>query len=124
MASGYRWVRLDADYFTHPKVLAAGRDARDLHLASLCWVSRQLTDGHIPPEAISSIALEAGLTRRQQAPAIERAETAGLWLPNGYGFDLHGYLERNPSRDKVEQEREQWKVRKQRHRARGDTGDA
>ena len=47
--SGTRWVRLDADYFRNPKVLAAGRDGRDLHLASICWMEgKDQLDGLIP----------------------------------------------------------------------------
>ena len=33
------WVKLDDHFFRHPKVIAAGRDARDLFLAGLCYYS-------------------------------------------------------------------------------------
>ena len=39
------WVKLDDQFFSHPKVLRAGRDARDLYLASLTFCARNKTDG-------------------------------------------------------------------------------
>lgn len=116
--AGPRWVRLDVDYFHNPKVLAAGRDGRDLHLASICWVGRYLTDGFIPYDAVDALARDAGV----RAPgAVERAVIAGLWLPSdnghGAGYDLHDFVEMNGSRVDVEREREQWRERQRRARA-------
>ena len=117
--AGWRWIRLDVDYFRNPKTLAAGRDGRDLHLASICWVGGQLTDGLIPASAVSTIATEAGLTARQVGPAIERAVDARLWVPNGgTSFELHDYVEMNGSRSEVERERERWRAAQRRARAR------
>ena len=38
------WVKIDDQFFMHPKVIAAGRDARDLYLAALTYTAGQLTD--------------------------------------------------------------------------------
>lgn len=112
--AGQRWVRLDVDYFRNPKILAAGRDGRDLHLASICWVGQQLTDGIIPAQAVPTIVHDAGVTRR----AIDLAIEAGLWVPNGgASFELHDYLEVNPSRAEYERDREQYLARQRRYNA-------
>jgi hypothetical protein len=113
--AGPRWVRLDVDYFHNPKVLAAGRDGRDLHLASICWVSRYLTDGHIPGEALDAIAHDAGLPPRQRPLAVERALVAGLWLPTGVGYELKDFVEMNGSRAEAEHERELYRERQRRY---------
>jgi len=110
--AGNRWVRLDADYFTNPKTLAAGRDGRALHLASICWVARHLTDGHIPSEALDTILHSAGVKRS----TVDAVVHSGLWTPNGVGYVVHDYLESNPSRADVEREREQWRQRQKRRR--------
>jgi hypothetical protein len=114
--AGTRWIRLDVDYFANPKTLNAGRDARDLHLASICWVGRYLTDGHIPPEAVDAIARDAGLANRHRAPALQRIIGAGLWVPNGSGFDLHDFVEMNGTRADFERERNLFRARQQRYR--------
>lgn len=114
MMAGPRWVRLDVDYFDNPKVLAAGRDGRDLHLASICWVGAQVTDGAIPAQVVPTLMRDAGVPRR----AIELVVAAGLWIPNGSSsFELHDYLEMgNPSRASVERERQRWRESKRRRR--------
>jgi hypothetical protein len=116
--AGTRWVRLDVDYFHNPKVLAAGRDGRDLHLASICWAQRYLTDGHIPAEAIEVIAHDAGLNGRSTAVAVERTASSGLWLPDGGSFFLKDFVAMNGARVDVEREREQWRFRQQNARSR------
>lgn len=114
--AGQRWVRLDVDYFGNPKTVAAGRDGRALHLASICWVGRFLTDGHIPPSAVRTIAAEAGL--RSPGTALAAALGAGLWVPNGDGYELHDYVEMNGSRSDAEKDRARWREAQARTRAR------
>jgi hypothetical protein len=113
--AGARWVRLDVDYHDNPKVLAAGREGRDLHLASICWVGRYLTDGVIPESAVPIIARSVGV----KVSVAGRLVDAGLWVPNGYpgGFELHDYIEMgNPTRESVERERARWRDVKRKQR--------
>jgi hypothetical protein len=116
--AGSRWIRLDVDYFHNPKVLTAGRDGRDLHLASICWVGRYLTDGHIPAEAFDQIAHDAGLDKRQRGRALDGSINAGLWVPNGHGFELHDFTVMNGTRAEVDRERDAWRDRQRRYRSR------
>jgi hypothetical protein len=118
--AGPRWVRLDVDYFRNPKVLVAGRDARDLHLASICWAGQMLTDGHIPAAAVEALARDAGIVARARPSAVDHAIDAGLWVVNGAGFVLHDFVEMNGSRSEVEAVREQWRERQRRARAKRD----
>lgn len=104
------------DYFDNPKTVAAGRDGRDMHLASICWVARFTMDGHIPPDSVATIARNAGVTVRATAAAVGRVVDAGLWVPNGHGYELHDFVDMNGSRSDAERQREQWRIRQQRHR--------
>jgi hypothetical protein len=113
-----RWVRLDSGYFENPKVMVAGRDGRALHIASICWSGSQLTDGHVPEAAAAPLLSKAGVRRG----AVEAVVEAGLWVPNGDGWDICGYLERNPSATDVEEDREQWRRRQRRARQRAADG--
>jgi hypothetical protein len=109
--AGPRWVRLDVDYFRNPKAIAAGRDGRDLHLASICWVGGQLTDGEIPSNALPTILRDAGV----RSSAVGRVVAAGLWVPNGDGFHLHDFVAMNGTRAEVESERARYLDRQRRY---------
>lgn len=109
--AGTRWVRLDVDYFRNVKALSAGRDGRDLHLASICWVGGQLTDGQIPTNALPTILRDAGV----RPSAVNLVVAAGLWVPNGDGFHLHDFVEMNGTRADVEHERAAYLERQRRY---------
>lgn len=112
MAAGTRWARLDLDYFDNPKARAAGVSGRALHLASICWSARQLTDGRVPRSVVARLLADAEVPRR----AVDRLVEVGLWLPNGDGFMIHDYAEHQPTRQTVEHEREVWRERQRRRR--------
>lgn len=114
-------MKLDVDYFGNPKTLAAGRNGRDLHLASICWVARYLTDGFVPADAVATIARDAGLNGALPRDAVERVVAAGLWIPNGHGYDIKDYVETNGSRADYERARELFRIRQRRYRERRAT---
>jgi len=96
--AGPRWVRLDVDYFRNPKALAAGRDGRALHLASICYTAAQLTDGAIAATALGSVLHDAGVGPR----AADRLVAAGLWIPTADGYLIHDYTAMNGTRAQVD----------------------
>lgn len=108
-----RWVRLDADYFSNPRAVAAGLQGRALHLASICWSAQHLEDGMIPPAVIPTLLHQSGVRRG----AVDRLVDTGLWIPIGECYEIKSYAEKNQSRAQVEQERERWKLRQQKRRA-------
>lgn len=113
-----RWIRLDVDYFQHPRAQVAGRDGRALHIASICWCASQLTDGHVPADAVGPLLAAAGVSPK----AVDKVVAAGLWIPTGSDFYVKDFLERNQSRGQIEAERERWKLRQRRARAHDDQG--
>lgn len=94
-----RWVAIDVGYFTHPKIRWVGTAGRNVHLASICYSGRYLTDGHLDPAAVREILRESGARR----PTVNRLVEAGLWLPSGDGhYDLNGFVEWNVTREEWE----------------------
>lgn len=96
------WVKLDDGFFLHPKAIAAGRDARDVYLAALCWSNQQMTDGIIPAHTLPLIAALAGVA--DYDAAATRLVEVQLWHNHVDGWEIHGFLERQQARE----QREEW----------------
>lgn len=91
------WVKLDDQFFGHPKAIAAGKDAVLLNLASWCWSSQQLTDGFIPAPVVAVLAASVGVK-----PAVHRRLVdEELWHEQDGGYLIHDYLEYQPCRTEV-----------------------
>lgn len=91
------WVKLDADFPEHPKVVDLSDDAFRAFIGGLCYCNHYLTDGRITPGAIRRLA-----SRRVATELVD----AGLWEQNGSGVIVHDYLEYQFSRSEVEANRE------------------
>lgn len=100
------WVRVDDDLTEHPKVLSAGPLALIVHVRALCYASRNLTDGHIPPQIIGSFCWDLENMAHVSMPVLatnlaEALCEANLWHRNGFGYVIHDYLKYNFSREEV-----------------------
>lgn len=96
------WVKLDDQFFSHPKARESGRDGALLFLAGLTYCARHLTDGRIPKSAVPIIAAEAWA----KPAAARKLVEVGLWHDKGDHYEAHDYLDRNPTRAKVLSDRE------------------
>ncbi len=94
------WVKLDDQFPTHPKIVAAGGDAAWLHVCALCYCATHLTDGMLPKGMVARIS-----DRKNPAKLAARLVGVGAWIDRGGEYELHGYLDYNPSREHVETER-------------------
>jgi hypothetical protein len=86
------WVKLDDRFPTHPKMMGLTDRAFRAHVIGICYAAAHLTDGMVPPGIVpprSSRELVA----------------AGVWLVCPEGFLIHDYLDYNPSREQVREER-------------------
>lgn len=101
------WVRLDDNFADHPKVIALSDTAFRLYIEALCYSNRQLTDGFIP------MAVYLKLSKNDDADYLIEA---GLWVDTENGYAIRSYTEYQPSREKVEEKREQAKERLRRYR--------
>lgn len=101
------WVKLDDTFPEHPKVEMAGPMAGWLHVCALCYCNRNLTDGFIPSARVPKLAADLPNVKRLVSALLD----AGLWLEEDGGYRIHNYLEFQPSKAKVEAEREEARKR-------------
>ena len=96
------WTRLDDTLHGHPKALAAGLEAMGLWVVGLSYCGQYLTNGHLTRPAASRLA--GGRLDELSA----RLVASRLWDldPSGDGWQIHDFLEFNPSRVEVLAQRE------------------
>jgi hypothetical protein len=100
------WVKLDDQFFTHPRAVRAGKNGRSLFLAGLCWCKNHLTDGVIPKGALPLLAAQADVPGRSTAKALEGV---GLWHDMGDHWLVNDWEQHQESGD-VERERKRKKA--------------
>lgn len=114
------WVRLDDRFSEHPKVLSAGPLGLAVHVRALCYAARNLTDGFIPSAVIPTLTADVALVSRAAGatdwPGV--LVSAGLWERATGGFQIHDFLEFNPSKEKQQAERRATAERVTRYRER------
>lgn len=101
------WVRFDDTFSTHRKVDGLSDAAFRLHVSAIFWCARNLTDG-VVPEADLDLVTARVRTPARFATELVRRE---LWHGPGHacsecpvpisGWVIHGYLEFQPSKEKV-----------------------
>lgn len=107
------WIKLDDDFFDHPKVVGLSLVAVHVHLRAICWCSKHLTDGRIPLAVVESWSV------RRWRDAIDSLVDRGLWerptvdLGSTYGlptvrdpkvaewFQIHDYLDHQRSAEEA-----------------------
>lgn len=95
------WIKLDDQWMDHPKIIAAGRDARDMWLASLTYCSKHLTDGYFNKKLLPSLAVMAGLDVANCQDFASVLLEVGLWDATDNGYTVHDYLVYNPSKEQA-----------------------
>lgn len=107
------WVRLDEHFPEHRKILAVGGDAAWLHVCALAYAARNLTDGHIPAAALTRLS-----DRRNPSTLASRLVDVGIWhpSPDGDGWQIHDFLDYQPSAAKVRETRDAAAERQRRAR--------
>lgn len=101
------WFKVDDNFASHPKAVAAGNAALGLWVRAGAWSMQQLTDGYIP----GNIARILG--KHSEAVALVNA---GLWIPKDDGYLFHEWAERQPTRIQLEAQQEQTRQRQRRGR--------
>ena len=93
------WFKVDDKSAFHEKVLAAGDAAWGLLCRAGAWSSGQSTDGRIPPHVAKLLC-----PSRARWDALIAARLV-YRLPDG-GYEIHDFLEWNPSASQVNAKRE------------------
>lgn len=94
------WVKLDDQFPSHPKMVLAGGDAAWLHVCALCYCGQHLTDGFLPKGMVGRLS-----DRKKPDQLAARLVEVGAWIDHGDQYEIHGFLEFNPSRERVLAER-------------------
>lgn len=119
------WFKVDDTAHTHPKLRGAGTAAIGLWTLGGSYAAQYLTDGFVHAHFVKTNAT---------TPQLAKLVKAGLWHPNGHGcsrcpqpvpgdYVIHDYLDYNPSRTKVLNERERAAEKKRKQRS-GEAQDA
>ena len=99
------WTKLDDGFHAHRKVRrvwARGGRALGLHVMAMTYSSRNLMDGFVDPEWV----IEQLPDDRERLQVVECLLEEGLWEQFGDGFQIHDFLEYNPSASHVVHVRE------------------
>ncbi|MCI4360652.1 MAG: hypothetical protein L3J91_03030 [Thermoplasmata archaeon] len=107
------WVRIDDSLSSHPKILQAwstDHAAIGLWPLAASWAGRHLTDGHVSPDFVGGLMP----ARRPREQAIGALVEAGLWVPNGTGWQIHDWQDYNGTRASIEARRRIDAARKRR----------
>lgn len=112
------WLKIDDGIMDHPKVEAAIDEAGPwvvaVYLRSMCHAAKGLTDGKISRRAAKRLLADV-----DESDAVLGALVAnGLWDDLGGNYQVHDYLDYNPTREKVQAEREAARLRKDASRKR------
>lgn len=67
------WVKIDDEFTDHPKIDELSDGAFRLHVASLCYVARKLTDGIVPTSVMRR------LVPCYKPALVDELVAAGLW---------------------------------------------
>jgi hypothetical protein len=121
------WARFESDFTRHGKVQRVPPELRPqalaLDLAAVCYSVDVLTDGFISGSMAHSLAIEIGLVRGQKhadkelAKVISELERVGLWDAVEGGWEIHDFLDYQPSAEEVKEQRKAATARKRRSRA-------
>lgn len=109
------WFKVDDSFPTHRKVLAIPRGPRRLAAIGAwtlvgAWVAGNSNDGHVPEDVLSDFAV----TPKVATDLV----TAGLWRRVPDGYEVHDFLDYNPSKEKVDADRAAAAERQRRGRER------
>lgn len=107
------WVRLDDGFPDHPKALQAGPLACWLYVCGIAYANRYLTDGFIPERQVRRL-----IDAKKPEALTEALVNAGLWETVEGGFQIHDYLDYQPSAEKIAESREKGRKRVEAHRDR------
>jgi hypothetical protein len=103
------WFKVDDMFWGHPKQTALSKGAVALWVRAGSWSANHLTDGFVPKHMVPMLGCSSadakGLT------------DSGLWLTADGGYQFHDWTEYQPTKEQVEQKRDEEAKRKAEWRA-------
>lgn len=104
------WFKVDDKFWSHQKVMLASLEATGLWVRAGAWCAMHLTDGYIPAEILRRISPER--PRKTDQLAQELVDF-GLWIAQDGGWLFHEWSDHQPTKEKVEAERERNRKRQE-----------
>lgn len=112
------WARIDDAMPAHRKFRHLDdAPAAWLWQAGVCFASKYLTDGFLDERDVAG-GLESAIRLRSPLKLAERLVAVGLWERVEGGFQVHDYLDYNPSREQVLADRQRHRDRQASYRQR------
>ena len=107
------WFKVDDKFWSHRKVMLATLESTGLWVRTGTWCAMHLTDGFISDEIMRMIV---PVSAKQADRFAAELEEMGLWTRVDGGWQFHQWEQHQPSREKVEAEREASRERQERSR--------
>lgn len=96
------WVRFDDTFPINRKVDGLSDAAFRLHVSAIFWCARNLTDGFVPEDDLELVCARVRTPARFAAQLVDRK----LWHERPGGWQIKDYLDYQPSKEKVLEDRE------------------
>jgi hypothetical protein len=93
------WARFADDYLGNAKLTTLSTAAIALDVTGIIYSARELRDGHLSTNDVQVVASLIHLRRWVQA--VAELVMARRWIETAAGWDIHDYLEYQPSREQV-----------------------
>jgi hypothetical protein len=110
------WFRGDDRSHNNKKLLAVKLAGTGLHWNAVSWSASEEMDGKLPAEVVPSLSAELSPVARKKL--CQTMVDNGLWVvidkgPSGEPllYEIHDFLEYNPSRADLEEKRERERAR-------------
>jgi hypothetical protein len=99
------WARFADDFLGNPKLTQLSTWAIALDMAGIIYSARELRDGHLSVADVRSVAALIHLSPGRWVKAATDLVVARRWTVEIGGWEIHDYLEYQPSRAQVLRDR-------------------
>lgn len=100
------YIKLDAEYASDDKLIAAGPMGELLYVRSLAFCKRQMVDGIIRTNQLNVIALGIPSAKKHAEALVE----SGAWTLTAEGWQIANWLKHNKSAEQINEDREMRRV--------------
>jgi hypothetical protein len=115
------WFKVDDQFWGHPKQTGLPKGAVCLWVRAGSWSANLLTNGFVPAHMVAMFGCSKSDARALVA--------SGLWLDVDGGYQFHDWTEYQPTREQVEQKRDEearrkaeWRAKRAAQKAASDSG--
>lgn len=108
-----RWLKLDVNFASNPKLIAVGPHAAYVYIRGLAYCVANLTDGMIPKKEARRWA---GKSVLQRLITIHPGQHNPLWFDIGWAFNVHDFSQWQETKEQVEERARRNRLKVQNYR--------